>query len=596
MDISIGLIDSGIDTNSSLINSNYVFCVSTDDSKNPNGSLKHGTYCAHLIQRSIPNSFIYDLKVFDKSLVTSPTKIIKAINLCLEKNVKIINLSLSINDANYYYEFKRICDEAFFKGAIIVASADNNGRVCLPAYLDNVIGVGIAQTDNEDDYYYTTKPIQIYANGQLKIDSSDNRPATSFATAKITGLIARIMLKTPGIDFNELQSILRSKALPFDSQRIVIENQDFSFSKNTEPIILPNDIIPLKKFENTIFVGEETEVNLLKDHPNLLTLNIKNLLNPVQERPFDFKSTLSSTLQIKLKLPETFNDSLQNCDSIILGSLPDHLQQEIVDKSIAKKGSIELFKVFNTNKPDNIQSLFHNNMGKIVNELTNIPTTHILNNQLPILGIIDLTNRKSVYSVELTVREELLKRKHKVGHISSNPLSEMLGLNYSFANYIQIPFELQAAYARALVESVNNSRPDSEIIIIGMAESITTEDKSNLHFFSTHNISMIHGFQPDAIVFVIDELVEPEFIVRNINCAENLLTAKVPLLINKSLSSHLDPSKFQIPNYDKMLEASKLKMDKIICKVKRTKDLPIMDINKSIDTIIKIIQEEFQLY
>ena len=242
MSIQIGLIDSGVNLNHPLIT--LKDCVVNGwkgDSVDFNDSLGHGTLCAHLILGTAEfSSKIYNIKVFDKTLKTSTKKILKALQWCIDNNIKLINLSLSVPDINYYYEFKRICDEASQRGIFIVASADNIGRLCLPSYLDNVLGVGVAAIENDCDFYYTDSSIQLYSKGTVTNLNGNphNMPATSFATARMTGIIASILHKYPNIDFNQLKNILLSKSLPFNNKKILIKNEEIDFNQCTIPISL----------------------------------------------------------------------------------------------------------------------------------------------------------------------------------------------------------------------------------------------------------------------------------------------------------------------------------------------------------------------
>ena len=245
--IYIGLIDSGININSPLIVDRRVImkgwkgmCADFHD------TLGHGTQCAHIIQKMVDNKDynIYNIKIFEDRLKASSKVVLEAIQWCIDNNIKIINLSLSITDINYYYEFKRICDVACKQGVIIVAAADNAGRVCLPAYLENVFGVGIANNKDQSDFYYcTNSQIQLYLNGHLQntINELNGISATSYATARMTGIFTKILQKKPSMDFNKLKTTLLNTCIPYSKENIPIVNEKINLKKCTVPVLLNNE-------------------------------------------------------------------------------------------------------------------------------------------------------------------------------------------------------------------------------------------------------------------------------------------------------------------------------------------------------------------
>ena len=242
MSIRIGLIDNGININNSLITEKKSIINGWKGSYNDyNDAIGHGTQCAHLILKTAEFiTEIYNVKVFDKTLRTSTKNILDALQWCINNDIKLINLSLSVPDINYYYEFKQICDDAYKKGIIIVAAADNAGQPCLPAYLENVLGVGIAKLENESDFYFVNASIQLYANGNISNICID-QPAiqgTSFATARMTGRIANILLENPNINFNQLADLLFTESLTYKKEKILMKNQKINLNKYTVPVSL----------------------------------------------------------------------------------------------------------------------------------------------------------------------------------------------------------------------------------------------------------------------------------------------------------------------------------------------------------------------
>ena len=433
MSIRVGLIDSGINIDHSLIHQKSCIINGWKGNYNDfNDTIGHGTQCAHLIlkilEKHISEIEIYIVKVFDKHLKTSSKIILEAIHWCIDNNIKVINLSISISDINYYYEFKKVCDEAYNNGIIIVAAADNIGCPCFPAYLNNVIGVGVANFENETDFYYMDSPIQIYSNGNSpKLDiNQPNVQATSFATARMTGEIVNILLKNQEKEFNQLVKILSAESLPYKKEKNLRKAPKIDLGKYTIPI----------------------------------SLN-------------------------------------QNSD-----------------------------------------------VKSIIKELKDIPAQHIVKNQLLNLALINLTNNyPNMLDIENKIMGELMKRNHTIISISPDFQPDVSFYAYSYGIYKQMSGKLHPAYAKALIETVNNNHPNAELIIIRMDQPIVPLNISNSLFsdiYTIPEISLLFGFQADCCILIINELTEFEYVEKNINCLKSLFDIEVIFLIYSSLYKYSD--------------------------------------------------------
>ena len=473
MSIRIGLIDSGI-------NINHLIMTKKDNVINGwkgnypdfNDFLGHGTQCADLILKTAENvSQIYNVKVFDKSLKTTTKNILEALQWCIDNHIQLINLSLSINDLNFYYEFKQICDEAYRKNIIIVASADNFGRPCLPAYLDNVIGVGVAK-ENNGYLFYTDSNIQFYLN----IENGEQ--TTSFAAARMTGIIANILTENPNIDIEQLKKMLQTQALPLKAEREHQKNEKIDFSEYTTPIKL--------------------------------------------------------------------NGNLESINKL----------------------------------------------------LNNINDKHIVKNQIQTMALINITNIDT-FSVELKIREELCNRRYKFAQISSNPQSESCAFDYSFLHYTQLPEKLHSAYAKAIIEHINYENSEAELIIIGINNPIIPSGVNNSGFFDCYSIpelSLLFGFQPDACLLIVNELMDFKYIQRNIGCLRSLFNADVLFLIYSSpyASVSENVAKQYVANYEQIKRISETHFLKLRTELIDKEQLNIYNVND--DTQLKCICDEIQKY
>lgn len=146
--MDIAIIDTGISLNyfdnvtslESNINFSNVNRVHEDSI--PDNTMTHGTICASIIRTYAPFAPLHSLNVFINGS-SNVESIIMAIQYCLKRNIKIINMSFGTNYIKNDSNLENIINLAADKGIIVIASASKNGIITYPAYYNNVISVGV---------------------------------------------------------------------------------------------------------------------------------------------------------------------------------------------------------------------------------------------------------------------------------------------------------------------------------------------------------------------------------------------------------------------------------------------------------------------
>lgn len=163
--VRIAVIDTGVNiSHPDLEGANIVDAYNVLDPKKPQDvtdNVNHGTGVVGLIAARENNSIgvagiassatIVPIKVMDDKENGSLDDILKGLNYAIQKECKIINMSLGSYTASAFVAgspFQNAIDDATSKGFIIFASAGNNGEKAngnaynYPASSENVIGVG----------------------------------------------------------------------------------------------------------------------------------------------------------------------------------------------------------------------------------------------------------------------------------------------------------------------------------------------------------------------------------------------------------------------------------------------------------------------
>lgn len=218
--IKVAILDSGInlrdktlvpyikESYNCLANTN---CVMDKKMKDEYG---HGTQIAKIISTGIPLSVrIIPIQIIDNNGNANIRSFVNGMNLAIEKQVNIINLSLQIDeniDAVY-----NVIKKAYDHNIVVVASSGNNGEnhLSFPARYEEVISVGsINQRFQRSEFSQYGEGLDFSGPGEFTDDDMERITGTSFATAFVTKAIALLSLKHDSITHTQLHKKLKNSA------------------------------------------------------------------------------------------------------------------------------------------------------------------------------------------------------------------------------------------------------------------------------------------------------------------------------------------------------------------------------------------------
>jgi len=226
----IAMIDTPVDTNhaefsaASIVNES----LHTDNS----GYGPHGTALASmLVAGSVlkglaPAARLIAIDAIEPNAkagnrnIGSSFFVAKAIQRAIDRNAKVVNLGVGSEEKDVLIE--QLIESGIADGMIVVAGAGNSGpdgRKSFPAALKNVIAVTAVDKDKSkwrdatDGNYISVSAPGVKVPVAVPNNAYDVHSGTSIASAFVSGIVALLLEKRPGLDAYQIKSLIESTAV-----------------------------------------------------------------------------------------------------------------------------------------------------------------------------------------------------------------------------------------------------------------------------------------------------------------------------------------------------------------------------------------------
>ena len=178
----------------------------------------HGTACAGIVRALAPDCELTSVRVLGAGFKGGGEIMLHGLAWAIEQGFQVVNMSLSTTRAQYAERLHELADRAYFRRAVLVASAHNMPVESFPWRFASVISVGSHEEAEPLTFYYNpTPPVEFFSRG-LDLDvawlGGDTLRCTgnSFATPHIAGICALILAKHPELTPFQLKSVLYQTA------------------------------------------------------------------------------------------------------------------------------------------------------------------------------------------------------------------------------------------------------------------------------------------------------------------------------------------------------------------------------------------------
>jgi subtilisin family serine protease len=225
--MTVAIIDSGLEVEHPALLGRVVgsMAVQIDSEGQPNvvpddaGDLYgHGTACGGIILGLAPEAELVSIRVLGANLRGSGVAFLAAIDWAMDQGIELVNLSLSSRKEELLPVFHEVVDEAYFRGMKLVGAANNAAVASYPTVFASVFSVAAhAEAEPWRWYYNTQPPVEFGAWGvdvpvAWKGGSWTVATGNSFAAPHVTGLLARLCAKHPGLTPFEAKAVLAATA------------------------------------------------------------------------------------------------------------------------------------------------------------------------------------------------------------------------------------------------------------------------------------------------------------------------------------------------------------------------------------------------
>jgi subtilisin family serine protease len=178
----------------------------------------HATACGGIILGLAPEVELVSIRVLGSDLRGKGAAFVAGLEWAIGQKIDLLSLSLSSKSEALFPVFHDLVDKAYFRGMPLVSAANNVPAASYPSLFSSVFSVAAhGEPDPWRLYYNPSPPVEFGAWGvdvpiAWKDGGSTVATGNSFAAPHVSGMLALIMAKHPGLTPFELKAVLAAVA------------------------------------------------------------------------------------------------------------------------------------------------------------------------------------------------------------------------------------------------------------------------------------------------------------------------------------------------------------------------------------------------
>lgn len=462
----------------------------------------HGTAICGIILQHCPNAELFVIKLFDQNQNHVEDEALIRVLQYIEQNVPcdIINLSLGINMCNHKKQLYDLCRKLDQRGSILISAFDNWESLSYPAAFDVVIGVSSGEeiyTSSELDFI-DNSVVNFLAYGKSqrvfwKEPYYQFSGGNSFACAHVSGLAASLFCK--GDHREALISRLKKKS-------------KHSYSVMSE--FRPKDACPT--IQKAVLFPFNKEMHSLVRFQHLLHFSITGVYDSRLSGRVGAKT--SRLLHMSADEKDFFIKNIgqldyESFDTLILGHIRQMAQIEgtrDIFQQIISRCLKENKQIYSFDRLPGVDNRLVYTPHLSIKNVPDAPFGKLYRCPLPVLGVFGTTSKQGKFTLQLYIREQLIKRGYAVGQIGSEPSSPLFGMDFCFHYGYDSQNEIIRYDCVKYINYCMNQLDlmGKEIILVGGQSKMVCYDNGNLSDFPFPQLEFLLATYPDAVVLCVN--------------------------------------------------------------------------------------------
>lgn len=181
-------------------------------------SFGHATAVAGIIHSLAPEARITSVKVLGSGLGGKAASFLRGLGWAVEQGFDVINLSLGTTRRDWALPFYEVCDQAYFRGCMVVTAANNVARTSFPSLYGSVTSVACNLSKDPYRFHYNPDPPTEFLARGIDVEVAwrggeyAQGTGNSYAAPHIAGIAALIRSKHPDLRPFQVKTVLWATA------------------------------------------------------------------------------------------------------------------------------------------------------------------------------------------------------------------------------------------------------------------------------------------------------------------------------------------------------------------------------------------------
>lgn len=531
--VRVCVLDSGLDPEST-VGREINFIGGDEFFQDESGEIKHdlnavddvghGTAVISIIHRLCKDIEILPIKIVRDGVANSTEIMISALKFIYDQQIcDIINISAGIISCDNLPGLYSICKKLKDKGIIIVAAFDSEGAVSYPAAFDCVIGVDGFRLDRNRDGFYrcgneSANYIKSMKEQRLPWINSQTKTVsgTSFIAPEFTAMVVELLQNNSSLTFEGIIAHLNKEARDMISEtKYNLRTLDmhihkaaiFPFNKEMHSLARFEDLLGFEiyGFYDTKFSGQ-----------------VGRTVSKLQNISCSKHDYIIQNID-KLDWDADFDTIILGHTTLLSKATRRNYEEEILSK--CHKYGKKLFSCRDIREKEPKIDYYSPFIDPI--DMSGITRMHVTG--CPVLGIVGTGSKQGKFSLQLSLRRELIHQGYLVGQLGTEPTSQLFGMDavypmgHESAVYVK---GFDAIFAvNQIMGQIEMKSPD--LIIFGSQAHSVTFVPGGPAYYPICQHELLMGCQADAYILVVCIDNPLTYIRRNIMYLESLYNSKV---------------------------------------------------------------------